>query len=158
MDLGTVAGLPTHVLLVHIALSIVPLAAFLSVLSAVWPAARKRLGIVTPIAAIGALAVVVVTGFAGQWLLAHVRTTPLIEVHAALGPTLEPWSIALAGLCVGQWVWINYLRRRIPTRFWLAISVAIAIAVIVVATASVVKVVQIGEAGSRAIWQGSYIP
>ena len=48
-------GLPLHILIVHAVVVGIPLAALLTVLSAVWPAARRRLGIVTPIVALFAL-------------------------------------------------------------------------------------------------------
>ena len=48
-----VNGLPLHVLLVHFIVVGVPLAALLTVLSALWPAARRRLGIITPLVALG---------------------------------------------------------------------------------------------------------
>ena len=41
--MGTVNGLPAHVLLVHAIVVLLPLAALLLVLTAVWPAARSRL-------------------------------------------------------------------------------------------------------------------
>ena len=42
-------GLPIHILLVHAVVVLVPLAALLTMLSAVWPAARRRIGIITPL-------------------------------------------------------------------------------------------------------------
>ena len=48
-------GLPTHILLVHAVIVLVPIAALLTVLSAVWPAARRRLGIITPLVGLVAL-------------------------------------------------------------------------------------------------------
>jgi hypothetical protein len=154
MDLGSFAGLPTHVLLVHIALTLVPLAAVMTVLSVVWPAARKRLGIFTPIAAVGALVIVIVTRFAGQWLLGHVSPTPLIEAHAKLGLTLEPWAWAMAGVACAGWAWFSYVEKKVPQRFHLAIMVALAIVAVVIATITVVTVIQVGEAGTRAVWNG----
>ncbi|WP_233625292.1 hypothetical protein [Actinoplanes sp. ATCC 53533] len=41
--MGTVNGLPAHILLVHAIVVLLPLAALLLVLTAVWPAARRRL-------------------------------------------------------------------------------------------------------------------
>src|SRR5690606_37393735 len=54
----TIAGLPLHPLLVHAVVILVPLTALALVLGSLWPAARRRLGIVTPLAA--ALLVVLV--------------------------------------------------------------------------------------------------
>lgn len=41
--MGTVNGLPAHILLVHAIVVLLPLAALLLVLTALWPAARRRL-------------------------------------------------------------------------------------------------------------------
>ena len=49
---GEFQGSALHVLLVHAVIVLIPLAALLTVLSAVWPAARRRLGIITPLAAL----------------------------------------------------------------------------------------------------------
>lgn len=48
-------GLPAHILLIHLVVLGIPVAALLTVLSAVWPAARRRLGVATPIIALLAL-------------------------------------------------------------------------------------------------------
>jgi hypothetical protein len=82
-------GLPLHVLLVHFVVIVVPLAALCTVLAA-WPAARRRLGIVTPIIALAALIAVPITTDAGQWLEARVGHSELIAAHKALGETLLP--------------------------------------------------------------------
>ena len=58
-------GLPVHVLLVHLVVIIVPLAALCLLLSAFWPAARRRLGFVTPLVALVALIAVPFTTAAG---------------------------------------------------------------------------------------------
>ena len=67
---------PLHVLIVHAVVVFIPLAALLTVLSAVWPAARRRLGIVTPIVALLALILVPFAANAGEWLQARVCRTP----------------------------------------------------------------------------------
>ncbi len=50
-----IQGLPAHILLVHLVLAAVPIAALVLVVAALWPAAGRRLGIITPIIALGAL-------------------------------------------------------------------------------------------------------
>ena len=63
---GEFQGLPLHVLLVHGVIVLIPLAALLTVLSAVWPAARRRLGIITPLVALAALIAVPVADSASS--------------------------------------------------------------------------------------------
>ena len=48
----TLFGLPAHPLIVHATVVLVPLGALLVLLHAVWPAARRRLGVVTPLVAL----------------------------------------------------------------------------------------------------------
>ncbi len=157
-------GLPVHVLLVHFVVIVVPLAALCTVLAAFWPAARRRLGVVTPIIALAALISVPITTEAGEWLQARVGRTDLVAAHAAIGKTLLPWAAATFLFAAIQWFWFRFVTApdakfaaRVPgTTARLVITVALAIIVVVLAVGSVITVVQIGESGARAIWTGSY--
>src|SRR4051812_20685974 len=107
MNLDTFNGLPLHVLLVHAVVVGVPLAALFVVLHAVWPAARRRLGFVTPVVAGVALVFVPITTNAGEWLQDHINATGALEEkikrHADLGETLLPLVIALFVVAVALW-------------------------------------------------------
>lgn len=157
-------GLPLHVLLVHFVVVVVPVAALCTVLAAAWPAARRRLGIVTPIIALGALISVPITTQAGEWLQARVGHTELVAAHAALGTTLLPWAVATFLVAAIQWFWFRFVTApdaRFASRVAgksprLAITLVLAAAVAVLAVGSVLTVVQIGESGVRAIWTGSF--
>ncbi|MGH3094387.1 MAG: hypothetical protein ACRDMV_00120 [Streptosporangiales bacterium] len=106
-------GLPTHVLLVHVTVIAVPLAAASTVASAVWPAARRRLGVLTPVLALVALVCVPVTVDAGEWLGARVGHTPLVARHADLAAGLLPWVGALA---VANYTWFRFGAPRVRDR------------------------------------------
>jgi hypothetical protein len=157
-------GLPLHVLLVHFVVVVVPVAALCTVLAAAWPAARRRLGIVTPIIALGALISVPITTQAGEWLQARVGHTELVAAHAALGTTLLPWAIATFLVAAIQWFWFRFVTapdakfasRVSGTSARLVITIVLAAAVAVLAVGSVLTVVQVGESGVRAIWTGSF--
>ena len=105
-------GLPAHVLLIHVIIAVVPLAALLVVLHAVWPAARRRLGIVTPLAALVALVCVPITTHAGNWfkhyLISSGRATgdwkDRIVKHANLGGTFLWFVIGLFVVAAGVWL------------------------------------------------------
>lgn len=157
-------GLPLHILLVHFVVIVVPLAALCTLLAALWPAARRRLGLVTPIIALAALIAVPITTEAGEWLQARVGNTELIAAHAALGKTLLPWAIATFVVAAIQWFWFRFVSAP-GSRFSslvpgktarLIVTIALAAAVVVLAVGSVATVVQIGESGARAIWTGSF--
>jgi len=157
-------GLPLHVLLVHFVVVVVPLAALCTLLAAAWPAARRRLGIVTPIVALGALISVPITTQAGEWLQARVGHTELVAAHAALGTTLLPWAVATFLVAALQWFWFRFVNApdarfasRVPGRTTRhIITIALAVIVVALAIGSVVTVAQIGESGVRAIWTGSF--
>ena len=76
-------GLPAHVLLVHLVVVFVPIAALMLIASVAWPAARRRLGVGTPLVALIPLVVVPVTTHAGEWLKDRLPENPRIERHAA---------------------------------------------------------------------------
>jgi hypothetical protein len=158
-----VNGLPLHVLLVHFVVVLVPLTAIAAVLVPVWPAARRRLGIVVPLLALVDLILVPIVTSAGEWLKARVPSTPLIEQHAALGATLLPWVIALFAFTVVQWAWFFFFDRPDSPRRPSAVVRRVAIVVLTVlavglAVGTTVEVILIGEAGSRAIWDNSFSP
>lgn len=158
-----VNGLPLHVLLVHFVVVLVPLAAIAAVLVPVWPAARRRLGIVVPLLALFDLILLPIVMLAGQWFQARVPSTPLILQHAALGMTLWPWVLALFVFSVLQWGWFFYLDRpgsprRPSATVRRVVIVALTVIAVALAVATIVDVVLIGEAGARAIWQNSFSP
>ena len=156
-------GLPLHILLVHGVVVLLPLAALCTILTVLWPVARRRLGIVTPIMGLVQLILVFVAQQAGEWLLVRVGRTALITAHADQGLALLPWAWGLFGVSVLAWLWHRFavgafLVRRFgksTARILTVVAVLVALAVCVGAT---IDVVVVGEAGARAIWQGSFSP
>ena len=158
-----VSGLPMHILLVHGTVVFVPLAALCTALSILWPAARRRLGITTVVLALLALVMVPVTQAAGEWLMMRVDTTTRITEHVLLGKAVLPWVIALFLVALAQWLWYRYAgaasqnaRERLGRTGVRAAGVVIALAVLVVCGGTVLAVLQAGETGSRAVWEGSF--
>lgn len=150
-----VNGLPLHVLLVHVIVVGVPFAAFLTVLSALWPAARRRLGIITPIVALGVLVMTPVAVQAGEWLQTRVHSTPLINAHVDLGTTMTWFAGGLFVAALLAWgVPTMMARRSHEGPPW--VGVVVAIVAVVLAGASVVQVYRVGESGSTAVWTGNF--
>lgn len=150
-----VSGLPLHPLIVHGVVILVPLTALALVLSALWPAARTRLGLVTPIAALVVLALVPVTVLAGESLKQVVGPLPAVEQHETFGRMLLPWAIGLFVVAAAQWLWHRRMRERVRTTAPAAArttDIALIVLAVVVAVGSVVVVVMAGESGSRAVW------
>lgn len=158
-------GLPAHILLVHAVIVLVPLAALMVVASAAWPAARARLGFLTPAVALIALAVIPVAMNAGKWLRDHLpndfgNKDSLIIRHTHLGYELWPWALGLFVVAAGVWLlgrrydlsWRPVpAEGRQPLPVWvMAIVSAVAV---VVAVGAVVQLYRIGESGSKAVWR-----
>jgi uncharacterized membrane protein len=153
-------GLPIHVLVIHVVVILVPLAALCLVLGAAWPAARARLGIATPLVALVAAISTFIAVEAGEVLQTQVASTALSRAHTAIGEDLRPWVVALFALAVIQWVWYRgftgtgrYSTTLTSRNARLAITLVLAIAIGVVAVGAVVETVLIGESGARAAWE-----
>jgi uncharacterized membrane protein len=151
-----ISGLPAHILLVHLTVVLVPVAALLVLLAAVWPAARRKLTWWVPLVALAALAVVPVTTHAGEWLEARVAITPLIAKHVHLGKQLLPWAIGLFVVATLVWAFgrLESTGRRQLTG--VAGRVVIAVVALAVTAGTVQQVYRIGESGSRAVWTGNF--
>jgi hypothetical protein len=147
---ATVFGLPTHALIVHATVVLVPLAALAVLLHAFWPAARRRLGVVTPLVAGVALVLTPLSTQSGETLEHQVPHSTLIERHAQLADGLLPWTLGLFVVAVGMWL---LDRRRAGERSmprWA--PVAATVLAVVVAGGVVQQVVRIGHAGAQATW------
>ena len=103
-------GLPAHVLLIHVVIVLVPLGALFTVLSSVWPAARAKLGFISPLTCLIALVFVPITTHAGTWLRDHLRAqqgdNPAIDKHANLGGTLLYFAAGLFVVSAAVW-WLG---------------------------------------------------
>lgn len=155
--------MPVHSLLVHFAVIVIPAAALAVVLSALWPAAQRRLGLFTPALSLAALVIVPFVVNAGQWLYDRVKHTEAAQTHEALGRSILPWVIALFVVSVLQWAWFRWgAKWRAGSGLMSKRGVKIAVitvltaAAIVGAVGSVVMVVIIGEAGTTAVWKGNF--
>jgi hypothetical protein len=157
----TIAGLPAHALLVHIVVVMVPLTALLVILTVLWPAAQRRLGIITPLVAFATLVAVPLTTQSGEWLEHHTERNPLVEAHTHLGDQLLIWSIAVFLLSTAWWVIHserarNRLRSRVGRVDAVSanrtVALAIAIVAVVVAAGSAIQVYRIGDSGAKAVW------
>lgn len=151
-----ITGLPLHPLLVHAVVILTPLTALALMLGSVWPAARRRLGIVTPLAALLLVALVPVTVAAGEALQALVGAQPAIETHGGLGRMLLPWVIGMFVVSAVQWSWFRWGTRDAdaPRRGARAVTILLAVVTTAVAIGTTVMVALIGDSGARAVWGG----
>jgi hypothetical protein len=152
-----IAGLPLHPLIIHFVVVLTPLTVLALLLAAFWPAARRRLGIVTPLAALVVLVLVPITTAAGESLKTLVGATPAVLAHEALGLMLLPWAIALFVVSAVQWAWYRFAQKPVAerSRVWArVIVVGIDVAAVAVAIGTVTLLVLIGDSGARAVWGG----
>lgn len=164
-------GLPLHALVVHFVVVLLPIAVLGAILTAVWPAVRRRFGwLAVAAAGVGAALTPVATS-SGTNLADRVGTNPQVEKHMELGEQLIWWSLPLF-LLVGALMVLHTMAERKAT-----VKVAVgaagaeheeapapagkgpALALIVAAVLTVgvavgtgIHVYRVGDAGARAVW------
>ena len=152
-----VGGIPLHPLLVHAVVVLTPLTAAAVLLTQFWPVARRRLGIVTPLAALAVLTLVPVTVRAGRELATRIGAPPAVLTHQHYGEMLLPWVIALFGVAAVQWAWFRWRPAPAGGREGAAVrgvTLALALASTAVAVGTTWLLVLIGDSGARAVWGG----
>lgn len=169
-----IAGLPLHILIVHATVVIVPLAAILTIASALSIRVRAKFGIITPLLALIALILVPITQLAGQWLYDRIDQTAQIQTHMNFGKIVLPWVAGMFLVSLMQWL---FYRLRVkhdhddypleqgttkafsgkPRKGDRILAVMSAILALVFGFGSMMAVYQAGESGSRAVWEGRII-
>jgi uncharacterized membrane protein len=135
---------------------LVPFAALVVLVAALWPAARRKLTWWVPLVALVALICVPVTTHAGEWLEARVAITPLITKHVHLGKQLLPYAIGLFVVALLVWVFARLeTAGRAPFTGTVG-RVVIGVLALAITAGTVQQVYRIGESGSRAVWTGNF--
>jgi hypothetical protein len=171
--MGTVNGLPAHVLLVHTVVVLLPLSALLLILTVFSPAARTRLAGPNAILSLIVVALVPITTSAGEWLERRTAETPLLHDHTELGDTAIWVAIPVAIVALVIW-WRNREATTITAdsgtgpgatiagqRTYLAplsatMTRVIAVIAVAVAVVSVYDIYRIGDSGAKAAWTGQF--
>lgn len=162
----TFLGLPVHPLVVHASAVIVPAAALVVALAAVWPRFRVRCGPFPLMLSIAALVLTPASIQSGKALERRVGETALVERHSALAENLLPWVTALV-LTAAALLLVGRRERRQPGPRDGAVSrlradrrpgrvavsaIAVAVVAMVSAAGAAVQIVRIGHSGSEAAW------
>jgi len=148
--MSTINGLPAHVLLVHVIVVLVPLTAVLTIVSSLWPAARRRL--IWLLVVLSAFTVVMtpITTDAGEWLEHKIGRSPALHAHTRLGDTMIYFAVGLlVAVLLLLLVHLRETRNRPLGRVLVGIVAVIAI---VAGVAATVQVYRIGDSGARATW------
>ena len=163
----TIAGLPLHPLVVHAVEVVVPAAALVLLVAAVWPRFRRWAYAMPLLLALGSLVLVPVATQSGEALLARVGATPEIGVHLALGEQLLPWVVGLVVVAAAMF-WLERRQRRLVTvadgpgtmpaaerdvrAVPRALTLLLIVAALAVSTGTTVQAIRIGHSGATAVW------
>lgn len=145
-----VFGLPTHVLLLHVAVAGIPLVCITTILIAARPKWRGRFGVANAIFAVVMVGVTYATDLAGQALYNHASYLQRLAVqHRSLGLTLV-WFVAVVAVFAIALVVVDragYAEHH-------ATTVTIAALAIAASAICVVQCIRVGDSGARAVWGG----
>jgi hypothetical protein len=167
-------GLPTHVLLQHVVVVLLPLAAFAAVLVATSGWYRHHFGIATLVGTFLVTLAVPLTTQSGESLQGRLPKSDAIAEHASAGDQVL-WVAAVFGLCLLAVVVLDVWRRaaasaelasaerwlagRAGDRLrgeapgWTGPAFAVArVALVILAVAVLVTVIQAGHTGAHAVW------
>jgi hypothetical protein len=144
--LDTIFGLPMHPLIVHATVVIVPTAALLVAVAAIYPRFRAWVGPVPALAALLSCLLVPLSTGSGEELEHRVGETSLVQKHADLAGTLIWFVIPLAVVAV-----VGYWLHRSPATAK-ALVPAVAIGAVLLSGATLVDVALIGHSGAKASW------
>lgn len=168
-------GLPTHILLLHIVVVLLPIAAVATLLVALSSRFRHRWGLATLCATFFVTLFVPLTSQAGESLAARLPHDEVIARHADIGNQLVVWAAAF-GLCLFAVVAIDLIRRaaapaedlaaaeawstrHLPPRWrqttptWTAAAFRVAqVLALVTAVGVTVMVIWAGHTGAQAVW------
>ena len=171
----TIGGLPLHALVVHFTVVLLPIAALGSLLTALWPAVRRRFGWLTVAAAAVATALVPVSTISGENLEEGLGGgNPLIDRHQELADLMIWWALGLFVAVAALMVLHTAAERRAKTsdfdadggggdvatatRTKPSTGVTVGLVVAMVATVGLavgtgVHIYRVGDAGARTVWQ-----
>lgn len=158
MEIENLAGLPAHPLVVHAAVVLVPLAALGTVVIALWPAARRRIGwIVVGLAVVGLIASWVAKE-SGESLEERVDEDEAVEEHTELGDAFPLYAFLLAATSGGVMV-VDRLRRGDDDEadggpgWHRPAAIGMSVLAIGASALGTYKVIEVGHSGAKATWE-----
>jgi hypothetical protein len=168
-----VFGLPTHIVLLHVVVVLVPIAAVatIAVVASAW--FRHRYGLVVVAATFVITLFVPLTSQAGEALAERLPDAPEIHTHADVGKQLVIWTAAF-GACLAAVVLLDVIRRATATDLTGAESWAVAwlpsglrsstpgwadaafrafqVLAVLASVGVLVMVIRAGHTGAQAVW------
>jgi formate hydrogenlyase subunit 3/multisubunit Na+/H+ antiporter MnhD subunit len=152
MMFDLIAGLPLHPLVVHATEVVVPLAAAVVALAALWPLFRRWARFLPLGLALAALVLVPIATQSGEALEERVAETSLIETHAEMAEGLLPWVVGLVVVAAVLlwWNWDEHRATEPRAPKWVAL--VLAVTAVLAATGTAAQAVLIGHSGATAVW------
>jgi hypothetical protein len=168
-----VFGLPTHIVLLHSVVVLLPIAAVatIAVVASSW--FRHRYGLIVVGATFVTTLFVPLTSQAGESLAERLPEAPEIQTHADVGKQLVIWA-AVFGVCLAAVVLLDVIRRatasdltgaeawavaRLPSRWrsstpgWAdAVFRVLQVLAVLVSIGVLVMVIRAGHTGAQAVW------
>lgn len=166
-----IGGLPLHPLIVHFVVVLLPIAVLGSILTAVWPAVRRRYGWLAVAAAVVGTALTPVATGSGDDLATRFPANDLITAHKELGDLMIWWALGLT-VAVGALMIVHTMAERKatarvavgaagaeqeeaqPTKAPALAMIVLAVLTVGVAVGTGIHVYRVGDAGARAVWEG----
>jgi AcrR family transcriptional regulator len=161
-------GVPTHPLLIHAAVVLVPLLALLAIAYALVPFVRPHTRWVLGLLALAAPVSALLAKLSGDAFFARLRSrgavtpefVPTLEAHRRLGTLTLYATIALALLTLAL---VYFVGPRVAAARAggggsgspRTLSVVLAVLSVVAAAVSLYYVVRTGDSGAKAVWTGS---
>jgi uncharacterized membrane protein len=166
-----VGGLPLHPLVVHFTVVLLVIASLGALLTALWPAVRRRFGwLAFAAAAVGTVLVPVATS-SGENLANRVGTSPLVQTHEELANLMWLWSLGLTVVLGALMVVHSRAERRAtakvavgaggseevgeePNKAPALVMIVLAVLTAGLAVGNGIHIYRVGDAGARAVWDG----
>jgi uncharacterized membrane protein len=175
----TIDGSPTHVLIVHVVVVLLPAAVIASLILVAVPATRRAFSLLTLLVAFIACVAIPFAFLSGSKLEARLPPNPLIHKHVQLAHELLPLA-ALFGVALALFVALDLVQRGgsgrlndlerhlMPSHPRRSASMAnrgfttayrlSAAALVVLAVLTGIQVYRVGDAGAKAAWSGRLSP
>ncbi|MGI9116905.1 MAG: DUF2231 domain-containing protein [Gaiellales bacterium] len=155
--MSEIQGLPSHPLLVHGPVVLVPLLALLALAMVVRRSWRVSLGPWVVLLGVVMLGMTAIAAGSGEDLQANVRNTDLVRHHAELGSAMRPIAfalfVAIVLLVAPAWAYARggpgMLARLAESSAW---NVVIVVLVVVTSVLATYWIIQTGHSGADAVW------
>jgi hypothetical protein len=145
-----VFGLPTHILLLHAAVTGIPLMCLTTIAVAARPGWRQRFGLANGVFAVAMVGVTYATDLAGQQFFNHAPTLQLVAAqHRSLGLSLIWFVIVVAVLAA-----VLVIVDRAGYAEHHATMVTVCALAIAASAICIVQTIRVGDSGARAVWSG----